>query len=332
MGSTKYLFSMGELSRKDSSICFRVGNKNNYIPVEGVKEIYCFNEVSLNSKLLDFCAAEKIVIHFFNYYGHYSGTFHPKEYLMSGKLLIKQVDAYHTKRLEIAKAIVKGIGCNIGTVLEHYYKHGHKEVKEILDYIKKDFIEKIDKAEDIPQLMQVEGDIWQQFYGTFQYILPEDFVMNKRVKRPPDNPINALVSFGNSLLYTKTVTAIYHTHLDQKISFLHTPAERRYSLSLDISEVFKPILTFKTIFELVNKKKLKVDKHFERKVNYCLLNEEGRKIFVEAFEQRLDSVFEHPHLKRKVSYKQAIKLDCYKLIKTILEDKPFVPFRLEDRQ
>ena len=58
--------------------------------------------------------------------------------------------------------------------------------------------------------------------------LPEDFVMNKRVKRPPDNPINALISYGNTLLYTKTISAIYQTHLDQRISFLHEPSEGRF--------------------------------------------------------------------------------------------------------
>ena len=154
--------------------------------------------------------------------------------------------------------------------------------------------------------------------------------MNKRVKRPPDNPINALISFGNTLLYTKTISAIYHTHLDQRISFLHEPSEGRFSLSLDISEVFKPAIVFRTIFDLINNRRLQVDKHFEKNLNYCILNEDGRKIFVEAFEKRLDSVFKHPTLNRKVSYRTAIKLDCYKLIKFILEDKEFIPFRIKE--
>ncbi len=101
-------------------------------------------------------------------------------------------------------------------------------------------------------------------------------------------------------------------------------------MSLDISEVFKPVIVYRTIFELVNNRRLQVEKHFDKKVNYCLLNEEGRKIFIEAFEQRLESVFVHPRLKRKVSYRTAIKLDCYKLIKYILEDKEFVPFSLKE--
>ena len=73
-----------------------------------------------------------------------------------------------------------------------------------------------------------------------------------------------------------------------------------------------------------------VAKHFDKKVNYCLLNEEGKKIFIEAFEKRIESVFQHNRLKRKVSYRTAIKLDCYKLIKYILEDKDFIPFSIKE--
>lgn len=332
MGSTKYITSMGTLSRKDNSICFRRGEKNIYIPIENTKEIYCFGEVSLNSKLLDFLGKANVVVHFFNYYEGYSGTFYPKDRYMSGKLLIEQVHAFEQKRMKISSSIVQGIGENIYYTLEHYQKHGKSQVGEVMRFIRNEFPLQIEKCTNVAELMQVEGDIWFKFYNTFQSFLPEDFVLNKRVKRPPDNPINALISFGNSLLYAKTATTIYHTHLDQRISFLHTPTERRFSLSLDLSEVFKPIITFKTIFDLVNRKKIKVDKHFERKVNYCLLNEEGRDIFIQAYEERLESVFEHNKLHRKVSYRQAIKLDCYKLIKEILEDQTFIPFNIGEKQ
>lgn len=330
MGSTRYITSMGELTRKDNSLCFRKDGKNVYIPVENTKEIYCLSEVSINTKLLDFLSQNNIIVHFFNYYGGYSGTFYPRERYNSGRLLVAQVDAYKNNRLEIAKGVVNGIGQNISEVLYHYYKHDKKEVKETIDWIKDKFKINLDKAKDIKQLMQVEGEVWQRFYGEFKHILPEDFIMNKRVKRPPDNPINALISFGNTLLYGKTIASIYNTHLDQRISFLHEPSEGRFSLSLDISEVFKPVIVYKTIFELVNKKKLQVSKHFDKKVNYCLLNEEGRKIFITAFEERMETVFLHPKLKRKVSYRTAIKLDCYKLIKFILEGKEFKPFSLKE--
>lgn len=330
MGSTKYITSMGELSRKDNSLCFRKEGKNIYIPVENTKEIFCLNEVTVNSKLLDFLSRNNIVMHFFNYYGEYSGTFYPKDQYMSGKLLIKQVQKFEEDRLTVAKAVVKGIGTNIREVLYHYYKHEKKEVKPVIDWLNGEFTDRVDAVRDIKELLSFEGEAWSRFYETFKYFLPEDFVMNKRVKRPPDNPINALISFGNTLLYAKTVSAIYRTHLDQRISFLHEPVERRFSLSLDISEAFKPVIVFRTIFDLVNNRRLQVEKHFDAKTNYCVLNEDGRKIFIEAFENRLESVFQHKTLKRRVSYRTAIKLDCYKLIKYILEDKPFVPFSLKE--
>ena len=90
------------------------------------------------------------------------------------------------------------------------------------------------------------------------------------------------------------------------------------------------MIVYRTIFDLINNRKIQVEKHFDKKVNYCLLNEEGRRIFIEAFENRMESVFMHPVLKRKVSYRTAIKLDCYKLIKFILEGKEFIPFLLEE--
>lgn len=330
MGSTRYIMSMGELTRKDNSLCFRKDGKNVYIPVENTKEIFCFNEVSINTKLLDFLSQNNIIIHFYNYYGGYSGTYYPRDHYLSGKLLVKQVNKYNEDRMSIARHIVKGIGLNIYEILYHYYKHDKKEVKETIDWIKKNFIPSVDNAKDVKELMSYEGEVWMKFYADFKYFLPEGFVMNKRVKRPPDNPINALISFGNTLLYTKTISAIYQTHLDQRISFLHEPSEGRFSLSLDISEVFKPVIVFRTIFDLVNNRKLQVEKHFEKNVNYCILNEEGRKIFIQAFEERLENVFLHPSLKRRVSYRTAIKLDCYKLIKSILEEKEFIPFLLKE--
>ncbi len=328
---TRYIFSMGELKRKDNSIMFKNEKGNNYLPIEDVKELYCMNEVSLNTKFLDFVSKAGIVVHFFNYHSNYSGSFYPKEKYISGDLTIKQSYAYIENRLIIAKAIVQGIADNVREVLYHYYRHGKKELKELIDWLKKDVQEFLSGDLTIEQILYIEGQIWSRFYDSFKYFLPEDFLMNKRVKRPPDNPMNALVSFGNTLLYTKTISAIYRTHLNQSISFLHSPREGRFSLSLDLCEVFKPIVVFRTIFDCVNNKKLQVTKHFDKSLNYALLNESGKKIFIENFENRINETFMHPKLKRKTTYKSAIRYDAYKLIKYIVEDKPFVPFSLKDK-
>ena len=330
--TSKYIFSSGELLREDTSIKFKNENGNFYLPLENIREIYCFNEVTITTKLFDLLAKAGIVVHFFNSYENYIGSFYPKNNLISGKLVVLQAKKYLENREEIAKAIVQGIADNIKSVLYHYYRHDVKELKNVIDFCNKDVERLLIKAKDIKEILCIEGKIWALFYDSFKYFLPEDFVMNKRVKRPPDNPMNALISFGNTLLYTKTISQIYNTHLDQTISFLHEPSEARFSLSLDLSEVFKPVIVYKTIFELVNNKRIKVEKHFDEKYNYALLNENGKKIFIDAFEERLNSTFEHDGLKRKITYKQAIKLDGYKLVKNFLENKKFIPFNLDDKR
>lgn len=331
MSHTRYIFSMGEIKRKDNSIVFKNENKTSYLPIEEIRELYCFNEVSFNTKFLDFIAKAGITMHIFNYGGGYSGTFYPKEYLINGNLTVKQSLCFVEHRIKIAKNIVTAIAKNIHEVLYHYYRHNKKELKEYLDWLKNRVSDLLEKALTIEQVLFIEGQIWSRFYDSFKYFLPEDFLINKRVKRPPDNPMNALISFGNTLLYTKTISAIYHTHLNQSVSFLHSPREGRFSLCLDLCEAFKPIIVFKSIFDLVGRKKLQVSKHFDKELNYALLNESGKRVFIEEFDNRLNETFLHPKLNRKVSYGHCLKLDGYKLIKFILEGKEFMPFLLKDK-
>lgn len=143
-----------------------------------------------------------------------------EDYLLNKLKLIHQ-----RKDLLLQKKIVSAIAVNIDEVLYHHYKHKNKEVKKTIDWIRNDLKTQLFELDNIQHIMLLEGELWQRFYWTFQFILPEDFMMNKRVRRPPDNPINALISFGNSLLYTKCISVIYQTHLNQTISYLHEPSE-----------------------------------------------------------------------------------------------------------
>lgn len=330
--STRYIRTPGTLGREDNSLTFRNEKGITHLPINGLKELYLLNEISLNSKLFSFLSMANITVHFFDYYGNFRGTFYPKEARVSGKVTLLQAKACLENRVPIAASFVYAIAANIHEVLYHYYNHGNKEIKPYLDWLKKDIPNLLLKIKDVPRLLPVEGEIWRRFYQTFKSILPEDFAMNHRVKRPPDNPLNALISFGNTILYTKTISQIFHTHLDQTISFLHEPSDRRFSLSLDLSEPFKPLIVFRTIFEVINNRKIQVSKHFEKKYNYCLLNELGRDVFITALEERLQQVFEHGKMKRKMSYLTAIKYDAYKLKKHIVEGTSFMPFLEKDRR
>jgi CRISPR-associated protein Cas1 len=178
----------------------------------------------------------------------------------------------------------------------------------------------------VQEIMGIEGNIRQTYYDGFDLII-NDFSMEGRTKQPPKNEINALISFGNMMCYSQCLRAIHQTQLNPTVSYLHSPGERRYSLSLDISEIFKPVLVDRLIFKLLNKKEIQ-EKHFEKNLNRCILNQEGKKIFVKVFEERLNETIMHRSLKRNVSYKHLIKLECYKLSKHLLEIEEYKPFKM----
>lgn len=140
--------------------------------------------------------------------------------------------------------------------------------------------------------------------------------------------MNALISFGNSLCYTVCLDAIYNSQLNPTLSYLHEPGTRRYSLALDISEIFKPILVDRLIFRLCNRKEIRTE-HFDRVDGACFLSPAGRKIMVQAWEERLQQTIHHRKLDRKVSYRHLLRLDCYKLAKYLLGMEPvFEPFTI----
>lgn len=206
-----------------------------------------------------------------------------------------------------------------------YYLNRDKDLQIELDRITH-LMEGIDQSTQVPDLMGVEGNIRQTYYEAFDKILT-GHTMGGRSKQPPLNPVNALISFGNMMCYTLCLDQIYHTQLNPTISFLHEPGFRRYSLALDLAEIFKPILVDRTIFRVLNKKELQ-EKDFDLQVNRVVMKESGKKAFIRAFEERLNETIKHRTLNKHVSYKHLVKLECYKLSKHLLEMEEYQPFKI----
>jgi len=296
------------------------------IPIEDVDSFYIFSELDMNTKLLNFVSQKSIPVHLFNYYGYYSGSYYPREYLNSGFLLVNQVQHYQDakKRMIIARELVKSAVHNILKNLT-YYDNRKKDLAERIAAIEQESAN-IDDTKTTSELMGIEGRIRYQYYQSFNEILNSEISFTKRVRQPPDNPLNALISFGNSLMYSAVLTEIYRTQLNPTISYLHEPGERRFSLSLDLAEIFKPIIVDRIIFKLINKQMLG-EKDFAQELDACYLQDNGRKIFLTEFDERLKTTIQHRRLKRKVSYKRLIRLECYKLQKHLLDMEPYQAFR-----
>lgn len=260
MGQSFYVYNDGDLKRKDNTLRFTSyeGEKRD-IPIERIDDIYIMSEMSFNTTFLTYISQYGIPIHFFNYYNFYTGSFYPREQLLAGNMLVKQVEHYtdYTKRMVIAQKFIEAAADNIYRNLRYYNGRGKavsQQMREI-DSLRRE----IDRSNTIEELMGIEGNIRKSYYSAWNIIVDQEINFDKRVIHPPDNMINSLISFVNSLIYSKVLSEIYKTQLNPTISYLHEPGVRRFSLCLDISEVFKPLIGDRLIFSLLNRRQITED-------------------------------------------------------------------------
>ncbi len=324
MGKDYYIFSNGRIKRHENTFQFIDAEDNKKsLPIEQTERLHLYGEVDLNTKLLNYAAQYGVMINYYNYYGFYSGTIYPRKKNVSGLLLVKQSENYinSEKRMYLAKCFVDSAAFHI---LRQLRRHKDK-TSEYIEQIEGE-LSNVYRAENINELMGAEGRIRKIYYKTFPLILKKDFNFEKREKRPPTDPINTLISFGNSLMYTTVLGEIYNTQLDSTISYLHEPSTKRFSLTLDISEIFKPLIVDSLIFYLINNRIIN-DNDFDINEGICFLNESGRKKFISEYEKKLGTTIKHRGLNRKVSYRYFIRLECYKLIKHLIGDEIYKPLK-----
>ncbi|QGP92361.1 CRISPR-associated endonuclease Cas1 [Neomoorella glycerini] len=327
MKKTLYIFTNGQFHRKDNTIYFETeqGEKR-FIPVEDTGEIMIFGEVDINKRFLEFLSQKEIILHYFSHYGYYMGSFYPREHLNSGYMILRQAEHYidENKRLSIARLLVEGAGKNILRVLK-YYKARDKKVDNSIVTIET-LLGTIATCNDIPSLMAIEGNMREAYYKAFDEIIElPDFIFENRTRRPPKNYLNTLISFGNSLLYTICLGEIYRTHLDPRIGFLHTTNFRRFTLNLDIAEIFKPLIVDRVIFSLLGRKMITTD-DFERGSEGILMKDRAKRCFIEQMEEKLKTTIKHREIGRAVSYRRLIRLELYKLEKHLMGEKVYEPF------
>jgi len=321
-----FIFSSGRLSRKNDTLLFEGEQGKKYIPVNDVESIYIFGECDVNKSLLEFLCKSEIILHFYNYYDYYIGSFYPREHLNSGFVVLRQSEFYldYAKRLDLAKIFIEGAIKNIIQVLK-YYNRRDIDLQQDIEQIN-DLLITLHQQDTIEKIMAIEGNVRQQYYTCFNKIINnKDFVFTSRSKRPPKDRINSLISFGNSLLYTITLSQIYQTQLDPRIGYLHSTNDRRFTLNLDVAEIFKPILVDRVIFSVINKKII-TKKDFDNNLGGIILKEDSRMKYIKEFNEKLETTIKHSKLENRVSYKRLIRLELYKLQKHITEGEVYSPF------
>ncbi len=340
-----YLFSNGRLRRRQNTLWFEKADdarapaaaegdtgapsgaltgEKAVLPVEAVDALHLFGEVDLNSKLVVFLAQQRIPVHVYDYYGNYAATLYPREYLLSGRLTVAQAEHYlrPRKRIALARAFVEAALFNIRRTLLYYEKRvaDSGAVGEALTVVEREAARVPDEPA-VPELMAAEGRARDAYYRAWPALLgpkAADFPFEGRTRRPPSNALNAAISFGNALCYAACLKALYRTALDPTVSFLHEPGDRRYSLALDLAEVFKPLLVDRALFRLLKTGRLQPS-HFEPRLGGVYLTEAGRRRFVEAWDERLRRTVKHRGLGRHVSYERLVRLDAYRLVRHLTD-------------
>lgn len=306
-----YLYKPGFLKRKDASLSLESKKQIDYIPIEQVDIIICFSEVSFNKRTLSLLNKYHIPILFYNYYGNYIGRYTPKEY-KDGKVLVNQVMTYQdsNRRLYIAKAIIYGSIKNMLSILKYYEKKG-KDLSTIISKLQ-EYQSQLKEVDSIEKLLIIEAKSKQAYYGLFDIVLEnEPFKFIKRTKRPPQNEINAMLSYGYSILYGLLLGIIDRSSLSPQISFIHSLSKNCDSLQFDIADIFKPIIIDRLIIRMIRKKQIKTEYFDHKDDGRVYLNQDGVSIFVSELDALLLSTTDYKG--KKYTYKSILVKEVNKL-------------------
>ena len=327
MSKTLYVMNSCVLKRRHNTLMIETENeKPRYVPIENTREIIVMGDAEINKSLLELLGQHKIILHFFNYHGHYNGTYYPGNHMNSGPVLLAQAEhcLAPEKRMALAVSFVTGGITNMRKMASYYQWHrSDVEAKDIIEDLRR-FSELAKQAKDVPSLMGIEGNARNSYYQLFDRVINDsEFKMIKRMRRPSGNIMNALISLLNTMFYSLALSQIYQTHLDPRISFLHEPLDGRLSLNLDLAEIFKPVLADRLIFFLVNRRILHAS-DFELDGGDIRLSKDALRMVLQKWDERLDETIENGG--RFMSWRSVVLNEARKIEKHVTGTLPYKPF------
>ena len=324
-----HILTNGILNSKDYNLLFENNDRKVNIPIKTLRGLNVYTDIVFSSNFYSFASENQLPIAFFDKHGNYQGKFVPATVKTNSKLFLEQARVYicEESRLRLAKQFALSAAHNIRENMRYYEKNYPSErqtenVKKITHLMKAE-----KDAKGINDLMGLEGQIRNIYYQNLnECIKNEDFMFSKRSKRPPTDAINALISFGNVVLYNRIATEIYKSRLDIRFGYLHATNKREESLNLDVAEIFKPIIIDKVIFTLINKRIINVADHFEKLEGGAVyLNKEGKRLFLEQIGSKMMQ-----GIKTKTGYKrygELINDELRKLAKHFEKGEAYKPYK-----
>lgn len=330
MNDNYHIFSDGVLKRENDTLRFNIAGSDefHFIPVKKVEAIYSHGQIEFNTRLLSLLDEYSIGIYVFDWTDSNVGSFSPTSEHISGKCIVEQVRAYDNldHRTEIAKKIVAASIVNMRATTKRTLDSS-EERESILSDLDAS-VSSLEEASTVQEVLGAEAMARSSYYSLYRVICKNsEFEFTTREYYPPPDPVNALISFINSLLYSQVDAAICSTALDPTISFLHEPRERRQSLALDIADLFKPLIADTVIISLIRQNSLSVG-DFTTSDGCCqLASDEAKKQVIQKYEDKLETTIQHKTLNRPVSYQYLLQLDAYELKNHLMTGEEYTPFR-----
>ena len=307
------------LNRHENSLVVTSDAGRKAIPLNGVKHVLCMGNGSISIRLLKDMGRRGIRFTVLDAGGRFLGAFEPEDETPSGRVRIGQAELFLDKagRLRIAKAIVRAQAKSMHGLLQRYRRNGTTGIDSPLDGLDS-AIEMVDRAPTIEALMGAEGQARAFLHDAFGEISLAAR-LERRIRRPPPDPVNCLMSFFNMLLYSACANELTKTHLDRSISFLHAPGTGRRSLAIDMAETFRPVLSDALLLSMFRRDQPD-QSWFNRSPGVCLLSEKGR---IKATERFWSRIGEQSGTR---TLRQAIHRQCLSLEREALGVGQFKPF------
>ncbi|HIQ20388.1 MAG TPA: CRISPR-associated endonuclease Cas1 [Planctomycetes bacterium] len=281
-----------------------------------VSQVCLLGNVQLTAQALRRLTAAGIPIAHFSY----SGWFHA---LTSG-LIHKNVElrmaqfaaaADPERALKLACAFVAGKIKNARTILRRNRSAGAPQPLGRL----RQMADQALAAKDLDTLLGIEGMAAREYFAGFARLLKDQtgFHIEGRNRRPPRDPVNALLSFVYAMLVKDLTITLHTVGLDPMLGFLHRPRYGRPSLALDLAEEFRPLIGDSVVLTLINNKEVTPDQ-FTRRAGAVAMNDAARRAVISAYERRMDTLVTHPTFGYRVSYRRVLEVQARLLGRTLI--------------
>lgn len=309
------------------------------VPLIRIDQVIVFGEITLTASALQTLLQRRVAVHYLSSHGRSFGSVVPDP-TRNAALRLGQFKAYHEHqtRFHLAARFVAGKLRNMRTVLLRYERKREegtagaaaRQIKiahdQLLRLQPSEQPEQDTRMHGLGQILGCEGRGTNAYFATLGTLLQDPWQFTGRNRRPPRDPVNALLSLGYTILANQTVSLITLVGLDPYIGYLHSPGFGKPALALDIIEEFRPLIVDPVVITMLNTNVLH-ERDFVDELGSVRLTERARKLFLEKLEERLNTTIQHPYFGYKTTYRRCIELQVRLLGKVLLGEVPhYQPF------